>query len=317
MELHQPEPTLDLVSEALRQAGLLGNSRGLASERMTAGKASAVYKVRLSTGQVVVLKLAPARVVETEALWLQRWRAIGVDTPEVYAHGVLTDATPYLLMQFVDGPSVQSAVAAGRLPYGDAMRRTGRILATMHSLPGTGFGSATWDHLDAAGNGCFPTLREQLATEALPCGLSFALEVGAISESDLAVVERAVDLLSEHVLATGSRLTHGDFRTGNMLHSAGRFVVIDPAPALTHPYICLAYTLLLEELEAGILPLDFLTGYQEVSPVDVQALDAALLIRAGIMFNSFGRRRETFYGKQLPNIFARLREQFTKEGVSP
>ena len=148
-------------------------------------------------------------------------------------------------------------------------------------------------------------------------GLSFALEVGDISESDLAPVERAVDVLSEHVLTTGSRLTHGDFRTGNTLLNGGRFVIIDPAPALTHPSLCLAYTLLLEELHTAILPLDFLSGYQEVSPVDARALDAALLIRAGIMFNSFGRRRETDYGRRLPEMFARLREHFMKQGVGP
>ena len=62
----------------------------------------------------------------------------------------------------------------------------------------------------------------------LPRGLSFAVEVGAISTSDLPCVERAVDVLSEHALATGPRRTHWDFRAGNMLRNGDRLVVIDP-----------------------------------------------------------------------------------------
>ena len=65
------EPMVDLAAEALRQAGLLGNCRVMATERMTAGKASAVYKVLLSAGRAVVLKLAPVRVVQTEALLIR------------------------------------------------------------------------------------------------------------------------------------------------------------------------------------------------------------------------------------------------------
>jgi fructosamine-3-kinase len=136
------------------------------------------------------------------------------------------------------------------------------------------------------------------------------LEVGGISEGDLAAVERAIDVLSEHALAIGPRRVHGDFRTGNMLRDGDRLVVIDPAPALTHPYLCLAYSLVLPELHTGVVPIDFLAGYEEVSPVDARALDAALLIRAGIMFNSFGRMRESVYGQRLPLVFARLRERF-------
>jgi hypothetical protein len=127
------------------------------------------------------------------------------------------------------------------------------------------------DRYDSSSIGRYQNLREQLASEAWPRGLSFALEVGGISDNDLKSVERAVDLLSEHSLVTESRRTHGDFRTGNMLRNRDRLVVIDPSPELTHPYLCLAYTLLLPELHTGILPVDFLSGYEEASPVDTRA----------------------------------------------
>lgn len=256
---------------------------------------------------------------------MRGWRDVGIDTPEVYAHGVLADATPYLLMEFVDGPSVWAEVEAGRLPYQSTIRETGRILATMHAVRGVGYGSSHFDNLDAAGNGRFQSLREHLAAEALPLGLAFAVEIGDVPARDLPAVERAVDLLDAHAQTLGPRRTHGDFRIGNMLHRRDpphrdvahgdsthrhRLVVIDPTPALTHPYVCLAYSLLLSELETVRFQADFLAGYEEVSPVDPGALDAALLIRAGIMFNSFGRRRGTTYVHRLPAIFARLRQPF-------
>lgn len=299
------------IEQALRAAGLFSDDRVLAVERMAAGKASTVYRVRLYSGRDVVFKSAPASVTETEAIWLRGWREIGVDTPEVYANGVLSDGTPFLLMEFVRGPSVESEIAAGRLGYAATQCQIGRMLAVMHSVGAEGFGWAGEDHLDRAGRGRFATLREQLAAEKLPRGLQFALEVGAITERDLGAVERAVDVLSQHVLATGSRRTHGDFRTGNMLLDGERMVVIDPSPAATHPYICVAYSLLLEDMEAGALPVSFLEGYGEVAPMDARALEAALLVRAGIMFDSFGRRRDTAYGRRLPSIFARVAAPFT------
>ena len=190
------------------------------------------------------------------------------------------------------------------------------MLATMHSIGGSGYGSSQEEYLDASGNGRFQTFREQLMAEVLPRGLSFALEVGAISANDLPCVERAVEVLSEHALGTGPRRVHWDFRAGNMLLDGDRFVVIDPTPALTHPYLCLAYSLVLLELHRGIVPIDLLAGYEEVSPVDARALDASLLLRALIMFNSLGRKRDTIYPQRLPEVFARLRERFSSDGAA-
>ena len=107
---------VERAAEALRQAGMLGTGRVVATEPLTGGQVSSVSKVLLSTGRAVVLKIARAGVVETEALWLQGWRDIGIDTPEVYGHGVLADATPFLLMEFVEGPNVRTEMEAGRLP---------------------------------------------------------------------------------------------------------------------------------------------------------------------------------------------------------
>lgn len=298
------------AAEALSRVGLLRGAHVLATERMAKGKASTVYKVVLSTGRAVIFKSTKTRVVEMEALWLRGWGEIGVDTPEVYGTGVLSDGTPYLLMEYLEGQSVEADVEAGRLPFAGTMRTIGRMLAKMHTVRGAGFGSSHWDHLDAGGNGRFATLSAHLYSENLARGLAFAIEIAAISEHDCQVVERAVELLSAHAMTTGPRRTHGDFRAGNMIHSGGRLVVIDPTPALTHPYLCLAYSLLEPPLFADVSMADFMAGYQEVTPIDSRMLDAALLVRAGIMFDTFGRRRHTEHGLKIPALFARQRERF-------
>ena len=147
--MHLSQSMIDRAEEALRQADVLGAARVVAAEPLTGGQVSSVYKVLLSTGRAVVLKVANARVVETEALWLRGWRDIGIDTPEVYGNGVLADGTPFLLMEFVEGPTVRSELKAGRLPAQETQRRMGRMLATMHSIRGSGFGSSQEGHLDA------------------------------------------------------------------------------------------------------------------------------------------------------------------------
>jgi fructosamine-3-kinase len=307
-----PGSLVNRTTAALSQAGLLGGAVVLTTERMKAGKASHVYKVVLSTGRAVVFKSARARVVEMEALWLRGWREIGVDTPEVYGTGMLADGTPYLLMEYLEGPSVEGDVRAGNLPFERTMRTIGGMLATMHTIPGAGFGSSAWEHLDSHGNGSFPTLVEHLYSENLARGLAFAAELGAISARDREIVDRAARLLSAHAEEIGPRRIHGDFRTGNMIRNADRLVVIDPTPALTHPYLCLAYSLLEPPLFADVSMADFLAGYREVAPVDPTLLDAALLVRVGIMFDSFGRRRHTEHGLKIPALFARQRERFTR-----
>jgi aminoglycoside phosphotransferase (APT) family kinase protein len=232
----------------------------------------------------------------------------------VYGTGLLSDGTPYLLMEYLEGPSVEADVEAGRLPFEGTMRTIGRMLATMHTIRGTGFGSSHWDHLDSSGNGRFATLGEHLFAEHLARGLAFATDLGAISQRDREAVDRAVSLLSEHAEVIGPRRIHGDFRTGNMIHNGDRFVVIDPTPALTHPYLCLAYSLLEPPLFADVSMDDFLAGYQEVTPVDVRLLDAALLVRVGIMFDTFGRRRHTEHGLKIPALFTHQRERFMAHG---
>jgi fructosamine-3-kinase len=304
----------DRAAEALSQVGLLGGAHVLATEHRAKGKASIVHKVVLSTGRAVIFKSAKTRVIEMEALWLRGWGEIGVDTPEVYGTGVLADGTPYLLMEYLEGPSVEADVSAGRLPFEGTMRTIGRMLAKMHTIRGTGFGSSHWEHLDSAGNGRFATLGEHLFSENLARGLAFANELGAITAHDREAVDRAVDLLSAHAMVTGPRRTHGDFRAGNMIHSGDRLVVIDPTPALTHPYLCLAYSLLEPPLFADVSMADFLAGYHEITPVDSGVLDAALLVRVGIMFDTFGRRRHTEHGLKIPALFARQRERFMAGG---
>lgn len=298
----------DLATEALRQAGLLGESRVVAAERFPSGKASSVWKIGLSSGHCFVFKQAHPRVVAAEALWLRAWREIGIETPEVYAHGSLDDTTPYLLMQYVAGLSVYAAIESGTLPFGETMRQTGQMLARMHAVRGTGYGTAHEDNLDGRGTGQFTSLRDQLWAEALPRGLSFGVKAAIVGDQDVHLVQRAVGVLETHARVTGPRLTHGDYRVGNMIHSGDRLVVIDPAPALTHPYVCLAYSLLLPEIEGEPFASELLAGYAEVSLIDEQALDAALVIRAGIMLNTFGRR-DAELGKRIAGVFARMRDR--------
>ena len=60
------------------------------------------------------------------------------------------------------------------------------------------------------------------------------------------------------------------------------------------------------EIEGEQFASELLAGYAEVSPIDERALDASLVIRAGIMLNTFGRR-EAELGIRIAGVFARMR----------
>ncbi|XP_037773144.1 uncharacterized protein LOC119568771, partial [Penaeus monodon] len=69
----------------------------------------------------------------------------------------------------------------------------------------------------------------------------------------------------------GSSFVHNDFRAGNIIYNESKpqpFAVIDPGPEFTHPYLCLAYSLLLEEVHGANDPADLRRGYGDVSPID-------------------------------------------------
>ncbi len=67
------------------------------------------------------------------------------------------------------------------------------------------------------------------------------------------------------------------------------FTVIDPQPAVSHPYLCLAYTLLLEEIHfrrsrAAAVHAD---AYAAIEPIEAPILRAAMIVRAVLMLRSF------------------------------
>lgn len=303
--------------EAAQDAGGLTESPIVAVEPMAEGQTSMVFRLDLANGRRQVLKTvdAPA-VLEAEAAFLRGWRALGVRTPEVYRFDVLDDGVPFLLMEWVPGESLRSVVESDRLPFGETTESLGRTLATMHQAKSLGFGTAGRQNLRVHGDrvsGACPTFRRQVVSEGLEEIYETGLTQGQLEESDLPLLEAAIDVVDEHARRIGASWCHNDFRSGNCIYLPSEvppYAVLDPYPSASHPYLCLAYAFILEEMHAGFSTGDFLRGYEQIEPVDREVLTAATLIKAATMFTTFGRRRDSSYARNLLRLFRRTRGEY-------
>lgn len=82
-------------------------------------------------------------------------------------------------------------------------------------------------------------------------------------------------------------------------------VVIDPTPALTHPYLCLAFNLILDEMHNGFASDHRLAGYSEVTTIVPKVLAAAAVVKSCLMFPSWGKDRESAYARNLLALYRR------------
>lgn len=114
--------------------------------------------------------------------------------------------------------------------------------------------------------------------------LTANLQNGDLLDSEMHLVDTARDLLTTHWDRPHGSLIHGDFRAGNVLYDAAHpepYTVIDPHPAISHPYLCLAYSLILPEVHGSHDHAIYIRqGYDEISPIVDDALRAARFLKA-------------------------------------
>ncbi|MFF3412905.1 phosphotransferase enzyme family protein [Streptomyces sp. NPDC002742] len=124
-----------MVSRAC--ATLLGTS-ARSAERLKTGSRTAVYKVGLSDGRSVIVKLyAPtaSRNAITEATAIRAVEA-AVPVPRVLGCGAVSDAGATALVTADLGTrTLGTAVRSGRVPHAQALKDLGSILGRLHRAP--------------------------------------------------------------------------------------------------------------------------------------------------------------------------------------
>jgi fructosamine-3-kinase len=157
-------------------------------------------------------------------------------------------------------------------PTPEAARRFGAALAATHAAGADAFGAppAGWKgpvFIGRRRQECTPrdSWGEFYAEQRVLPFARTALEAGSLSRDELALVERACDLVAGGALDDDrppARL-HGDLWSGNVLVGADGVVLIDPAAHGGHPETDLAM------LQLFGLPFleEALAGYQDASPL--------------------------------------------------
>jgi len=295
----------DRIAAALTRTPLIGKSFVRAAP-LHGGKTSTVYKLTASDETLAVLKLAgDIAFMRTEAAALSCWRALGINTPEVLDVGEFSGepSLPYLLLEFIEGENLLGYLESQTGECKNIQRDLGAIQARLHQFRVQGFGEAVWDGVSFRGTQT--SFRAELAESGFEDVLAFARTDGRIEQSDLARIESATRVLESHAESCGTRLLHTDFRAGNILYSPNSkriYTVIDPSAVVSHPYMCLSYSLVLTEIHGRSDPIHILEGYEQIERVDRSALSAARLLRAILMLRSFGRDKTTSYAKGLQKV---------------
>ena len=250
-----------LVRESVPRAG------SVSIRRASGGRVAVVYRATVA-GSRYYLRLAeePGQDLTTDALILERLRALDVRVPGVVAASAATARFPRSWMIMTEVPGRSIAQGGTDDEARQAAMDAGQDAAVINSVPVSGFG---W--LDRDGS-------SQLAAE-LPSYRQFVVSYlpapwpGRLREL---FDQRQLDAL--HALAAGEQdralrgghLVHGDLDVTHIYSHAGRYSgIIDFGEMRgADPYFDLGHFLLHDgETRPARLFRSFLNGYRQVNPL--------------------------------------------------
>ncbi len=206
----------------------------------------------------------------SEALFLKTWESAGISTPHIFKEGMF-DTNPYLLMQYIDEPTVQEKYKENDEGRENLFFEAGKILRAMHRPEAVGFGRV------ANGKGEYNTFPEWLNSADMEKRERY-IEDHQLLSGEHGSISQAKDTLLHFVGEnTKSSYLHFDYSTGH-LFATEPLTVFDPDPLFNHRYIDLGRTFVNYIAQTGAYPKKLLEGYCEGEEIDEKALHAAIFI---------------------------------------
>jgi aminoglycoside phosphotransferase (APT) family kinase protein len=231
-----------------------------------------------TTKMVLKIPLSSHPLYENDTIFLREWEKVGVKVPHVFEEGYI-DGSHYVLMEFVDAPTLEKAYTEGKLIDEGILRKMGATLRMMHNAKSRGFGVL----ID--GKGKYEHFSEWLDSE-ISWAESIMKDSSLISEFS-EQISAARKIMSEFVgTSTDSCYGHNDFIYPNIF-ATDPLTVFDPAPILVHPYMDLARTVVLA-IGRGVREEaadELVGGYcGDDMKLDLPAFQAALIIQGYVKF---------------------------------
>lgn len=288
-------------------SGLLASRKIDRARVFPSGDTSVVFLIESPQLTYVTKMASHPETVETEAVFLKQWQEQGVKTPQVLALHTVDDQLPIsiLSLEYIETPVLSTLNTEQRVEKGIA-REMGRTLARMHNATGEGFG------LPVSNNklqGCFTTFREE-QQKLLEDDTSQLIKAGLLTNEDLIIARTAVDIMEDDLQAGRQpSLTHNDFRPYNIFYTEP-LTIFDPDPRITHPYMCLALSLIKAEVRSNPYgkseASEILSGYSETGEIQDRVLSAAMVLRGMRTLSTWTRKGKA---KNMKGLLELIRRQ--------
>ena len=282
---NQPELSGDEVDrkrDELRLALVPQIEQFLATDELFAGKQLSVTfsKEGISSlvafveadGEKYVLKIPLGATVPegSEALFLKTWEAGNVTVPHVFKEGMIGEH-PFILMQFIDAPSVSEKYGKNAEKMVQIYFEAGKILRNMHKPEATGFG------LVVEGKGEYNSFDQWLNSADMKKREDYIQAHGLLSEEHGSYSKAKEVLISYIGDNDKSSYCHFDYSEKH-LFATEPYTVFDPNPLFNHGYIDLGKTLVNYIAHSGAFPQKLLEGYGDEEGIDEQVVHAAIFV---------------------------------------
>ncbi|KKQ23933.1 MAG: hypothetical protein US62_C0012G0016 [Candidatus Woesebacteria bacterium GW2011_GWA1_37_8] len=270
----------DHLNKAIK-LGLFHGENILSITPFTQGESSVVFKVVTESSPSVVKMTPEAGGVEAESHFLLAWEKEGIKIPQIISIRPQDKEIPVsiLVSEFIDSALLIDALTTQQMIEKGISKELGRMLAKMHRAKGKGFG---FPIVGNENHGSFETFSEEMEKTLFGDRISWLLTHGVLNQFDVDVAHGAVEILEADIQKGGlPSLTHNDFATYNMF-ATEPITIFDPDPRITHPAICLAYTLLksqVNEYPDLTESSEILSGYREITPIDDETIAAGIVLR--------------------------------------
>ncbi len=258
--------------------------------------------------KVLKIPLSPHSFYESEGTFLKAWERVGVKVPHVVEEGTL-DGNHYLLMDFIDAPTLHEAYKKGAMIKKEMFVKMGSTLRMMHSATSEGFG------ILKDGKGQYARFEEWLEYEIKWKAL-YTEDENYLDRSKHGDFATAIKILNDHVGTSSlSSYCHNDYAYQNIFDTEP-LTIFDPIPIVGHPYMDLAraiVTALGREIhqDAGEQLMRGYAGNDLV--LNRRVLQAALIIQAYIKFGYWSKTGKQQGIQDVLAYLERTKEYLTME----
>lgn len=238
---------------------------------------SSLVSVIEANGEKMILKI-PLSIdsAPNEGEFLKVWEQAGVKVPHIINDGIM-NGHPYLLMEYVDAPTLYDAYSQEELLEKGIHFEMGQTLRRMHTPEAPGYGRIV------EGKAEFVEFSDWLNGDDVQTRITYAKEHELLGDEH-GSISTAFDILLSHIAKNNkSSYCHDDFGAQNIF-ATHPITVFDPNPRFNNGYVDLGRSIAIHISQGLPFPEQLIAGYFENTSCDKKVLHASILLNAYTKF---------------------------------